>query len=252
MLYISGWDTSWRFDIRLLIHLPTSVSLFTRVTQTMGILTCFSMFLPPARNKHVAEANLTRHQGKGPFIFQPCAVAPVWNAAGRNTSNFKRPAGSSTPCSAPRRWVLLRPLFFLLEQRWAVFMPRPPSVNPLLYYSFILKHIILDPKQIWLISKWIQVCRRYFKLPVRCDIVFSLHRATMHMHLEQGESLGMKPKGQTGLEAGRVSSWLSSITKGRKVRFNNYFVGMRCVFSLLAEPMLIYLAVQPDYWDFRS
>lgn len=69
----------------------------------------------------------------------------------------------------------------------------------------------------------------------------------MHTHLEQGESLGIKPRGQTGLEAGRVSSLLFSITRGREVRFNSYFVGMRCVFSLLAEPMLIYLAVQPDY-----
>lgn len=107
--------------------------------------------MPPAGNKYVAEANLTRHQGKGPappFIFQPRVVAPVWNAAGRNTSDFKRPAGSSTPCSAPRRRVLLPPLFFLLEQRQGVFMPRPSPVNPLLYYSFILEHIILDPKQI--------------------------------------------------------------------------------------------------------
>lgn len=116
-----------------------------------------------------------------------------------------------------------------------------PSVNPLLYYSFILKHIILDPKQI---STDFKVDSSY-----QCGAIlfFSLHQANIHTRLEQGESLGIKPGNQTGLENGRVSSLLSSITKGRNVRFNSYFVGMHCVFSLLAELMLIYLAVQLDY-----
>lgn len=199
------------------------------------------LLLRPARNKHVAEANLTRHQGKG--LCLRLYFSRVWlhrcvtqQDATRQTSRDPREA---------QLHVLLCSIFFLLEQRWTVFMPRPPYVNPLLYFSFILKHVILDPKQI---STDFKVdSSLHFKLPVRCDIVFSWHPATMHTHLEQGESLGVKPRGQTGLEAVRVSSLLSSITKAREVHFNSYFVGMRCVFSLLAEPMLIYLAMQADY-----